>query len=293
MPHELVSVIIPTFNRAGLLPEALESIFSQGWPALQVIVVDDGSTDHTPELIASYGSKVEYTWQPNQGAGSARNRGLELARGSVIAFLDSDDLWLPQKLRVEMALLDQFPEAGAVFSDSEHWLRGELVIPSRFTKAGVRTATGEPGYLRHDPPLWVHSSLVSTCCMTIRRSALARLTPPRFDDSRTVNEDWDLEVRLYYSCEVVLCPRILAIIRRVEDNTRIGRAIPGMPMTVEQRLIRVGKHRNVLLRALELPELPASAVEHVHAKLKEITAVLDSLEEEASTRGPTAITSYV
>jgi hypothetical protein len=66
-----------------------------------------------------------------------------------------------------------------------------------------------------------------------------------------------------------------------------------MPMTVEQRLIRVGKHRNVLLRALELPELPASAVEHVHAKLKEITAVLDGLEEEASTRGPTAITSYV
>jgi glycosyltransferase involved in cell wall biosynthesis len=275
--HELVSVIIPTFNRAALLPEALDSIFRQEWPAIQVIVVDDGSTDHTGELIASYGSKVEYAWQPNQGAGAARNRGLEMVRGSVIAFLDSDDLWLPQKLRVEMALLDQVPEAGAVFSDSEHWLNGKLVLPSRFTNAGVRSASGGPGYLLHDPPLWVHSSLVSTCCMTIRRSALQRLTLPRFDDSRTVNEDWDLEVRLYYSCEIVICPQVLAIIRRIEDNTRIGRAIPGMPMTVEQRRTRVGRHRNVLLRALELPELPASAVEHVHAKLKEVTAVLESL----------------
>jgi hypothetical protein len=106
---------------------------------------------------------------------------------------------------------------------------------------------------------------------------LARLTPPRFDDSRTVNEDWDLEVRLYYSCEIVICPQILAIIRRIDDNTRIGRAIPGMPMTLEQRRTRVGKHRNVLLRALELPELPASAARHVHAKLKEVTAVLESL----------------
>ena len=277
MTSELVSVIIPTFNRAALLPEALESIFRQEWPALQVIVVDDGSTDHTRELVASYGSQVEYSWQPNRGPGAARNRGLELAHGSVIAFLDSDDLWLPQKLRVEMALLDQFPEAGAVFSDSEHWLNGKLVLPSRFVKANVRTSSGEPGYLLHDPPLWVHSSLVSTCCMTIRRSALARLTPPRFDDSRTVNEDWDLEVRLYYSCEIVICPQILAIIRRIDDNTRIGRAIPGMPMTLEQRRTRVGKHRNVLLRALELPELPASAARHVRAKLKEVTAVLESL----------------
>jgi glycosyltransferase involved in cell wall biosynthesis len=277
MPDELVSVIIPTFNRAALLPEALESIFLQDWPAVQVIVVDDGSTDHTRELIASYGSKVEYAWQPNQGAGAARNRGLEMIRGSVIAFLDSDDLWLPQKLRVEMDLLRQYPEAGAVFSDSEHWLNGKLVLPSRFTKAGVRSASGGPGYLLHDPPLWVHSSLVSTCCMTIRRSTLERLTPPRFDDSRTVNEDWDLEVRLYYSCEIVICPQVLAIIRRIEDSTRIGRAIPGMPMTVEQRRTRVGRHRNVLLRALEMPQLPSSAAEHVHAKLKEVTAVLESL----------------
>jgi glycosyltransferase involved in cell wall biosynthesis len=293
MTSELVSVIIPTYNRAGLLPEALESIFRQDWPALQVIVVDDGSTDNTPGLIASYGSKIEYAWQPNQGPGKARNRGLEMARGSVITFLDSDDLWLPQKLRVEMALFDQFPDAGAVFSDSEHWLNGKLVNPSRFTTGRVRAESGGTGYLRHDPPMWVHSSLVSTCCMTIRRSALERLNPPRFDDSRTVNEDWDLEVRLYYSCEIVICPEILAVIRRIDDDTRIGRAIPGMPMTVEQRQIRVTKHRNVLLRALELPELPASAVPHVHAKLKEINAVLDTLAEEAATRGLSALTAYV
>ena len=274
---ELVSVIIPTFNRSALLPEALDSIFRQDWPSLQIIVVDDGSTDQTRELIASYGSKVEYAWQPNQGAGSARNRGLAMARGSVIAFLDSDDLWLPVKLRTEMALLDEFPDAGAVFSDSEHWLNGKLVLPSRFGQVCLRTRTGGAGYLTHDPPLWVHSSLVSTCCMTIRRSALERLDPPRFDDSRTVNEDWDLEVRLYYSTEIVICPKILAIIRRIEDNTRIGRAIPGMPQTVAQRRTRVGRHRNVLLRALELPGLPASAAEHVHAKLVEVTEVLERL----------------
>jgi len=277
MPDQLVSVIIPTFNRANLLPEALDSIFQQDWP-VQVIVVDDGSTDGTRELIASYGAKVEYAWQPNQGPGAARNRGLQMVRGSVIGFLDSDDLWLPHKLRGEMALFARFPDAGAVFSDSEHWLRGNLVLPSRFANCGILPSDGQPGYLTHDPPRWVHFSLVSTCCMMIRRSALEALNPPRFDDTRTVNEDWDLEVRLYYSTRIVLCPEILAMVRRFDDNTRIGRAIPGMPMTIEQRRIRVGRHRNVLLRALEMPELPAAAAEHVRAKIDEVTAVLDSLE---------------
>ncbi len=94
-----VSVVIPTFNRAALLSRAIDSVLAQTRPADQIIVVDDGSTDATAEVLERYGSAIEVIQQPNRGVSSARNRGIEAAAFPWIALLDSDDCWHPQKLR--------------------------------------------------------------------------------------------------------------------------------------------------------------------------------------------------
>jgi len=103
----LFSVVIPSYNRASLLPEALGSVASQTCDDYEVIVVDDGSTDNTKEVVESHKLPVRYVYQKNQGAGAARNRGIAEARGEYIAFLDSDDTWLPWKLEVQRGVLQE------------------------------------------------------------------------------------------------------------------------------------------------------------------------------------------
>ena len=95
----LVSVVIPTFNRARYLPDALDSVARQGVEGIETIVVDDGSTDETEAVVAAYGSAVRYVRQPHHGAAAARNTGVALATGRFISFLDSDDIWMPAKTR--------------------------------------------------------------------------------------------------------------------------------------------------------------------------------------------------
>ena len=94
----LISCIVPVFNGERYLAEALDSILAQTWRPLEVIVVDDGSTDGTAHIAAGYGAEVSYIHQANAGPAAARNRGLDAARGEFIAFLDADDLWHKDKL---------------------------------------------------------------------------------------------------------------------------------------------------------------------------------------------------
>src|SRR5437763_10476780 len=121
MAAPLVSVVIPSWNRAGLLPDALDSVFAQEYSPLQVIVIDDGSTDDTMALAARYPS-VDFFYQEHQGSAAARNTGVDRARGQYVAFLDSDDVWLPGKLHTELEVFRKQQGAGAVISDSERWL---------------------------------------------------------------------------------------------------------------------------------------------------------------------------
>jgi GT2 family glycosyltransferase len=117
-----VSVIIPTFNRARFLGEALDSVLGQTYSDLEVIVVDDGSTDGTAELMSARSrddSRVRYVPQANRGASAARNAGLDLARGEYVAFLDSDDAWKPWHLELGLGCLERTPEAGLVWSNIE------------------------------------------------------------------------------------------------------------------------------------------------------------------------------
>jgi len=105
----LFSVVIPTFNRAGLLPITLESVFAQSWKSYEVIVVDDGSTDHTRTYLASLGDRVRVLHQSQRGPGAARNAGVAAATGEYVAFLDSDDRWFPWTLQ---AMRDAIEAAG-------------------------------------------------------------------------------------------------------------------------------------------------------------------------------------
>jgi len=111
----LVSVILSVYNREGYLREALDSVFGQTRPADEIIVIDDGSTDRSAEVARSYGERVRCVSQANQGIGGARNTGIALAKGDLLALLDSDDIWTANKLERQCDLFSTRPELDAVF----------------------------------------------------------------------------------------------------------------------------------------------------------------------------------
>lgn len=116
MPAETprVSVVIPTYNRAHCIARAVDSVLRQTYEDFEVIVVDDGSKDNTAKILAGYGDRIRAIQQPNQGVSRTRNNGIALARGEFIAFLDSDDEWLPNKLERQVGFLDQHLEIAFV-----------------------------------------------------------------------------------------------------------------------------------------------------------------------------------
>jgi glycosyltransferase involved in cell wall biosynthesis len=110
MKNPLISCIIPVFNGERYLAEALDSILKQSYRPLEIIVIDDGSSDGTATVVARYGTQVRYLWEPNSGPAPARNRGLSAATGEFVSFLDADDLWDPKKLERQMARFETRPE---------------------------------------------------------------------------------------------------------------------------------------------------------------------------------------
>lgn len=132
-PH-LVSVVIPTYNRAHLIGRAIESVLDQTYPHVEVIVVDDGSTDNTREVVESYDPRVRYIRQANAGAATARNTGLRVARGEFLALLDSDDEWFPWKLEAQLRVLDRYPEVGMVWTDMTATDEAGVVLHDRYLR---------------------------------------------------------------------------------------------------------------------------------------------------------------
>ena len=105
-----VSAVIPAYNSGESIARAIESVLCQTYPADEIIVVDDGSTDNTAEMVQSFGERVIFIRQENAGASVARNTGIQAARFDWIAFLDADDEWVPEKLRLQVELLQRHPE---------------------------------------------------------------------------------------------------------------------------------------------------------------------------------------
>lgn len=180
-----VSVVIPSFNRVQRLPGAIQSVLDQSYPAAEVIVVDDGSTDGTSELVAAQFSEVLLIKQQNRGVSAARNKGIAFARGQWLALLDSDDSWLPNKLERQIHLAMTSPEIKVVHSD-EIWIRN-----------GVRVNPMK----KHSKPLgWIYPQCLPLCCVSpssvlVRRAVFDQVG--LFDESLPVCEDYDMWLRIF------------------------------------------------------------------------------------------------
>jgi glycosyltransferase involved in cell wall biosynthesis len=146
MLDALVSCIIPVHNGERYLREAIDSIFKQTYRPLEIIVIDDGSTDGTARVAASYGDQLHYEWQPNAGPAAARNKGLDLARRDFVAFLDADDLWHPDKLTRQMARFEARAELGWCVTHSQNFWVPELQEEAERYK-DHRISQPMPGYV--------------------------------------------------------------------------------------------------------------------------------------------------
>jgi len=249
----LLSVVIPTWNRAHIVCEAVESALSQQADGIEVIVVDDASTDGTAEVLKTkFGSEVHLLQLGNRrGPGAARNAGALLACGEFVAFLDSDDLWLPEKLAAELRAFAEFPEANAVVSDSQSFYEGEADGPSRFALNGLLATTEGHARLAEECNwLWTNSTLTAhTCAITVRRRVLSQLGRRLFADDLACCEDWEFQMRVYHLGQVVVLPEVYSWVRRFDDGSRLGRGIPGQARTRDQELMLLRARLAVIQRS--------------------------------------------
>jgi len=185
LERPLVSVVIPTYQRAALLEEAVRSALAQTHDPLEVLVEDDGSTDGSGERLAALGDpRVRYAWAPNAGRPApARNRGLARARGELVAFLDSDDVWEPSKLGVQVAALERDPSLLAVSCDAR-------------TLPGDRPYLGLDADRRPSFDELVQANVVPNSGVVVRREALGAVGLLDEDPGVAAYEDYDLWLRL-------------------------------------------------------------------------------------------------
>lgn len=142
MESSLVSVIIPTRNRAHYLPQALDSVYAQRYQHFEILLVDDGSTDHTADIAKGYDTRLRYFRQSRKGVSAARNLALSEAKGRYVAFLDDDDWWTPDKLQKQVAYLDAHADCGWITSgfcmvDAEGKPREHGLIVPQHKQVGV------------------------------------------------------------------------------------------------------------------------------------------------------------
>jgi len=144
----LVSIIVPVYNGERYLAEAIESALAQTYRPIEIIVVDDGSTDRTADVARTFSETVRYYYQPNSGSGAARNTGIQKARGSFLAFIDADDLWVKEKLSLQMPALESETALDMVFGyvshfyspDMDEGMRKKVVCPTE-TLRGYHAGT--------------------------------------------------------------------------------------------------------------------------------------------------------
>ncbi len=217
MPTPLVSVIIPTYNRSRKVIRAIESALAQDYEPLEVLVIDDGSTDDTQEVVAAkYGSTptVRYFKKPNGGVAAARNLGLSEAKGDLLALLDADDTWHPSKIRLQAEVLNRFPDAGLVWTDMaavstdgkrlhERHLRRMygayefFPTPRHLFEEGLEETQieGLSAFQGNIFSPMVLGNLIHTSCVLLRRSRLEKVGFIN-ESLRNCGEDCDFHLRI-------------------------------------------------------------------------------------------------
>jgi len=188
----LVSVIIPTYNRAELVAQAVESVLNQTYRKIEIIVVDDGSTDNTREVLRKYQGEVKYIYQQRSERSKARNEGFRHSKGDCIAFLDSDDVWLPTKIEKQVEVLNEQPDVGLVYT-------GVQFIDTNGGPCAGKLCWDEPVRKVLYEDLMTHNVITgSLSAIMVRRECLDRVG--LFDETMNICEDLDLYRRIarYY-----------------------------------------------------------------------------------------------
>ena len=223
---QLVSVIIPAYNQGHFLAEAVDSVLAQTYADVEVIVVDDGSTDNTAEVAQAYQDpRVRYVYKENGGLSSARNEGLRHAQGDFISYLDSDDCFLPEKLTILLGALADTPELGFVAGQA-------IPVDEHGNHVGKRFETPLPSDLRElllGNPLHVGSVLV-------RRTWQDQVG--FFDETLRSYEDWDMWLRLAQAgCQMLYVAKPVSLYRfHTAQMTRDGRQMTTATFAVLDKL---------------------------------------------------------
>ena len=209
-----VTVIIPSYNCEAYIAETIDSILNQTFKDLELIVVDDGSTDRTCEIVESYGDPVRLIRQSNARVCAARNRGIREAKGEFICLMDHDDYWYPEKLARQLQEFERHPEAGAVFSTFIRWYRdesGNFPAPESYDRLSVPDDT--------DPEFtgWIYHQFLLDCWM-LTSSAMFRKEVfekcGMFDEALPYSEDWELWIRMSRHYPMVKLNRTYTLYRQ-------------------------------------------------------------------------------
>lgn len=204
----LVTALIPTYNRAAYVTKAIDSALAQTWPSVEVLVINDGSPDNTDEVLAAYGDKIRVVNQANAGLSRARNAGIEQAKGEFIALLDDDDIWLPQRLSIQMPHMLANPDVGLIGGAAR-------LIDSDGEPVGTHTPrTGEPIEVR--PKALFTANRISCPTALVRRSAL--FEAGLFDPDITYAEDYAMWLKISERHRILTCREQVALYRVWSNN---------------------------------------------------------------------------
>ena len=214
----LVSVIIPAYNCAEFVSHAIDSVLKQNYENKEIIVVNDGSTDDTPDVLESFGDQITVVNKENGGAPTARNAGLRIARGKYIAFLDADDLWFDGKLTMQVRYLEEHPDVGMVYNSIVVWNlndTGESEFPA------VPASTDYGPTIEQDGSGWLYNKLLLDC-MTHTTAVMVRATVTErvgeFDERLTIGEDYDYWIRISREAKIHKLTAVLSVYHSVPDS---------------------------------------------------------------------------
>lgn len=218
-PLPLVSVVVPAYNSESFIKEAIDSVLNQDYPAIEVLVIDDGSTDSTPDIIRGFGDRVRLISQNNKGSAAARNMGIISAKGKYIAFLDADDVWRSDKISLQVAAL--MPSGYKMaYSSFIRWYpnhsgqypapESQFSIPDHPNLTNAKIVTG-----------WTYSYLLLDCIVwtstvIVEKAELEKVG--LFDEHLRKGQDYDLWLRLSRQIEMLGIPQPMALYRMHNTN---------------------------------------------------------------------------
>lgn len=227
MPSPSVSVVIPTFNRARFIGTAVQSVRDQSHACTEIVIVDDGSTDDTAQVVAALGEGIRYVKQANAGPAAARNRGILEATGDLVAFLDTDDRWLPDKTALQVDILRRNPSVALVSADMAiEDGTGARLVDSNFVLRQLQTLfadlDGQP--VPDAPRLLLKVNYINTSTVLARRDVLLAMNG--FDTRLRYGEDLELWLRIAARHAIACVPSVQEI--RVEHASNVTKSIEPM-----------------------------------------------------------------